>query len=170
MASEYVKKDNKYVPIGGKADIVDGKILKPSRWYIVENGEWAEVDFTDDIFSYVLSSKTGVKKVKTDNGDILFIVTDNEGNSAHGKTIKEARADLIYKVVAKFEGDVPESGMGKEWIGIYRAITGACSAGVRGFVESTGVDIDAIYTKQEIAELVKGRFGAEKFAEKAMIK
>jgi hypothetical protein len=28
---------------------------------------------------------------------------DENGNSAHGKTIKEARADLIYKNVAKFE-------------------------------------------------------------------
>ena len=166
MTSEYIEKDGNYVPVGGKADIVDGKILKPGCWYIVEKGEWVEVDFTDGVFSYVLSTKSGVKKVKTESGDVLFIVSDDNGNSAHGKTIEEARADLIYKVVAKFEGELPESAKGTEWIGIYRAVTGACSTGVRLFVESTGKSLDDTYTAKEIAELVKGKFGADKFAEK----
>jgi hypothetical protein len=30
MASEYIKKDNELVPVGGKADLVDGKLLKPN--------------------------------------------------------------------------------------------------------------------------------------------
>ena len=73
MASEYIKKDDELIPIGGKADIVDGKKIKAGSWYIVENAEWVEVDFTDGIFSRVISDKKGVKKVKTDNGDVLFI-------------------------------------------------------------------------------------------------
>jgi hypothetical protein len=40
MASEYIIKDGKSIPVGGKADLVDGKILKPNRSYIVEKGEW----------------------------------------------------------------------------------------------------------------------------------
>jgi hypothetical protein len=166
MASEYVKKDGKLIPIGGKADIVDGKKLKAGCWYIVEDGKWVEVDFSDNIFSRVISNKAGVKKVKTDDGKVLFVVHDENGNSAHGKTIKEAREDLVYKVVAKFDGVIPKSATGKEWIAIYRAVTGACGAGVRHFVESTGKSLDDSYTAKEIAKLVKGQYGGEKFAEK----
>ena len=166
MCSEYVKKDGNYIPVGGKADLVDGKKLKPNRWYIVEKAKWVEVDFSDGIFAYVLSNKAGVKKVKTEDGKILFVVHDDNGNSAHGKTIKEAREDLIYKAVAKFDGAIPKKATGKEWVGIYRAVTGACGAGVRMFVEQAGHNLDDIYTAKEIAKLVKGQYGAEKFAEK----
>lgn len=65
MASEYV--DNK--PVGGLAALVDGNTLKPQCWYIVEGGKWVEVDFTDRVFSYVLKTTNGVKKVRTD-GDV----------------------------------------------------------------------------------------------------
>jgi len=69
-------------------------------------------------------------------------------------------------VVAKFDGPIPKKATGKEWIGIYRAVTGACGAGVRMFVEETGSSLDDTYTAKEIAKLVKGRFGADAFAAK----
>src|ERR1035437_1048765 len=166
MASEYIKKDDKYIPIGGKTDLVDGKKLKPGLWYIVEAAKWVEVDFTDGVFSYVLSIRNGVKKLKTADGKILFVVHDDNGNSAHGATIAEARKDLVYRCVAKFDGAIPKSATGKEWVGIYRAVTGACGAGVRMFGERTRKNLDETYTAQDIASLVKGQFGAEKFAEK----
>ena len=166
MASEYVKKDNEFVPVGGKADIVDGKILKPNCWYIVKKSKWVEVDFTDGVFSYVLSNRKGIKKVKNEQGNVLYIVSDENGNSAHGETIAKAREDLIYKVVAKFDGELPKKATGKEWVGIYRAVTGACSAGVKGFVASKDIDLDATFTPKQIAKLVQGQFGAEAFAKK----
>ena len=166
MASEYIYKEKKLIPVGGKADIVDGKKLKPDCWYIVEGGNWVEVDFTDGVFSYVISNKKWIKKVKTEKGDILFIVSDDKGNSAHGKTIKEARQDLVFKSVAKFDGELPKSATGKEWIGIYRAVTGACATGVKLFVEKTGEDIEKSYTAKQIAKIVKGQYGSEKFLEK----
>ena len=166
MASEYIIKESKAIPVGGKADLVDGKILKPNCWYIVERGKWVEVDFTDNIFSYVLSNRAGVKKVKTEEGDVLYIVSDANGNSAHGVTIAKAREDLVYKVVAKFDGKIPKKATGKEWVGIYRAITGACSIGIKMFVEKTGKSLDDIYTATEIAKLVEGQYGAEQFAKK----
>ena len=163
MASEYTKDG---VPIGGKADIIDGKKLKAGSWYIVENSEWIEVDFTDNVFSYVLSNKKGVKKIKTESGNILYVVSDDKGNSAHGKTISEARKDLIYKVVDRSDVKIPKKATGKEWIGIYRAVTGACSAGVKNFVESTGKSLDDEYTAKQIAKMVQGQFGAEAFVKK----
>jgi hypothetical protein len=164
MASEYIIKDGKCIPVGGKADIVDGKILKADCWYIVENGKWVQVDFTDGIFSRVISNRKGVKKVKTDNGQILFVVSDDKGNSAHGETIAKAQEDLVYKVVAKFDGKIPKSATGKEWVGIYRAVTGACAAGVKMFVEEIGKSLDDVYTSEQILTLVQGKFGSEQFA------
>lgn len=149
-----------------KADIVDGEKLKANCWYIVEKKKWVEVDMSDGIFSRVISTKGRVKKVKTDEGKILFVAFDDNGNSAHGNTIKEARADLVYKVVAKFDGAIPKKATGKEWIGIYRAVTGACGAGVRMFVEKTGKSLDDTYTDKQIIKLIQGQYGAEKFAER----
>ena len=165
MASEYIRKDSEYIPIGGKADIVDGKKIKAGCWYIVENNKWVEVDFTDEIFARVVSNKKGIKRVKTDNGELLFIVSDDKGNSAHGKTIKEAREDLIYKIIADFDSEIPQCATGREWVGIYRAVTGACAAGVKLFAKETGTSLDNTYTSEEISILVKGRYGAEKFNE-----
>lgn len=164
LASEYIKKGPTYVPVGGRADLIDGKILKPNCWYIVEGGKWVEVDFTDGIFSYVLSQKGGVTKVRTDDGKILFIVRDSEGNAAHGATVKEARADLVYKRVAQFEGELPASATGEEWVGLYRAVTGACAAGVRSFVEEGKYDLSKTYTAQEIVRMTRGAYGADEFA------
>jgi hypothetical protein len=166
IASEYILEGDNFIPIGGRADIIDGKKLKPKRWYIVEGGEWVEVDFTDNIFSRVISVKSGVKKVRTEDGKILFIVSDDKGNSAHGETIAEARNDLIYKAVTKFEGEVPEQATGKEWVGIYRSITGACAVGVKMFVEKTGKSLNETYTAQEICDLVVGQYGGQEFSKK----
>ena len=95
-----------------------------------------------------------------------FLITDGNGNYAHGHTIKQAREDLVYKAVAKFDGKLPKKATGKEWVGIYRAVTGACGAGVRNFVEKTGKSLDDEYTAKQIAALVKGQYGADRFAEK----
>jgi len=162
MASEYMLRNGRYVPVGGKADLVDGKILKPGCWYIVEGGAWVEVDYTDGVFSRVLSTKGGVKKVKTDDGKVLFIVFDDQGNAAHGATIAEARKDLIYKVTAKFDGELPKSATGAEWVGLYRAVTGACAAGCRQFVESKNIDMEATYTLKQVLKLTDGAFNSEK--------
>ena len=163
MASEYIRKEGVLIPVGGKADLVDGKKLRPGCWYIVEGDEWVEVDFTDGIFSYVLSNKKGVRKVRTPEGTILFIVTDANGNSAHGETIAKAREDLVYKIVAKFDGKLPESATGKEWVGLYRAVTGACGAGVKQFIEGKNIDLEKNFTRMEVSKLVEGQFGEDEF-------
>ena len=166
MVSEYIKRDGKFIPIGGKADIVDGKKLKAGCWYIVEKGEWAEVDYTDGIFSRVISTRSGVKKVKTDNDEIMYIVTDGT-HSAHGKTIKEARDDLAFKSasrdVSQFKGmKLTEKKTPDEWAFVYRVVTGACQSGTKSFMTSKG-KLKAKYTLKEILEQTNGAYGAEQF-------
>jgi len=168
MASEYHEKDGKLIPVGGKADIIDDKKLKAQCWYIVEGGQWVEVDYTDDVFNRVVSTKGNVKKLKDDNGNFLYVVTDGE-KSAHGKTIKEARDSLVYKIKdrdkSRYEGlGLDQTFTVPEFIEMYRVITGACEYGVKAFVEGQS-KIKKKYTVQEIINLTKGQFGHNEFSE-----
>jgi hypothetical protein len=163
MCSEY-SEDGK--PLGGKADIIDGKNLKPNAWYIVEGGEWVEVDFTDGLFYRVLSTRGNVKKLKGDNGEIVFLVTDGD-KSAHGKTIKEARESLIYKIGnrdrSRYENvKTTDKFTVPEFIEMYRIITGACEYGVKSFINNQS-KVKKSYSVKEIIELTKGHYGHEEF-------
>ena len=118
----------------------------------------------DGILGRILSTRGNVKKIeKVGTKEILFVVADGNGNFSHGKTIKEAQDDLVYKVTASFDGNLPESATVSDWIGIYRAATGACSQGVKMFVQEKDIALDVVKTAKEIASEVEGRYGAEKF-------
>ncbi len=163
MCSEYDKNGK---PLGGMASIIDGKILKANSWYIVEGGKWVEVDFTDGVFSRVVSSKNGVKKVRNDNGDELYIVSSGEFN-AHGRTIKEAREALVYKTQSRDVSEyknMPKDTVKtpKEWAAIYHVTTGACIAGCENFIKSKG-KLKEKYTLSEIIEQTKGVYGYDRF-------
>jgi len=167
MASEYIKKDGKLVPIGGKADIVDGKKIKAGCWYIVENAAWIEVDFSDDIFSRVISTKGNVKKVKTDDGKIFYVASDDKGNHAHGDSIKNALDELAFKVgsrdVEQFRNMPKDTKKTpSDWALVYRMVTGACQSGTKMFVESKG-KLKSKYTLTEIIEQTRGAYGHDKF-------
>lgn len=97
--------------------------------------------------------------------EILYVVSDRNGNFSHGKTIKQARKDLVYKTIAKFDGTLPKKAAVKEWIGIYRVVTGACSVGVQMFVEKNSYDLEKIMTAKEVAEAIGNSYGATKFKE-----
>ena len=50
----------------------------------------------DGILAKIISTKDTVKKIIIwGKKETSYLVTDNEGNYAHGKTIKEAREDLV---------------------------------------------------------------------------
>jgi hypothetical protein len=164
MCSEYSQEG---VPLGGKADLVDGKILKPDCWYIVEGGEWVEVDFTDNLFHYVISTKGNVKKLKNIHGDTVYLVTDGE-HSAHGDTIKQARESLLFKKTdrdtSEYDGlSLDDKKTPMEWAVAYHVITGACEYGCKQFMKSK--KLKKQYTLREILEETKGAYGYEKFSE-----
>ena len=166
MCSEFNKEGK---PLGGKADIVDGVKIKSDTWYSVLDAKWTEVDLTDGIFSYVVSVKGSVKKLKNTNGELSYLVSDNEGNSAHGETIKDARDDLAFKLMSK---DVTQfknmplktTKTPQEWAKVYRAITGACQYGTKQFIESKD-KLKETYTLKEILEQTSGAYGSERFKE-----
>lgn len=116
----------------------------------------------DGIFCEVLCKKKNVWKVKI-GLKVQFIVYDGE-RYAHGETIEEARASLMYKIgirdTSAYKNLKKDSILTKEEaIKMYRVITGACEAGTRYFVEQNSDKIKEAMTVAEIIEITRGQYG-----------
>ena len=119
----------------------------------------------DGIFCEVVRKLKNAYKVKIGLAT-KYVVTDGV-NYAHGDTIKEARADLMYKIsdrdTSQYEDLSLDSVVTKEEaIKMYRAITGACEAGTKHFVGGLK-ELKPRYTIAEIIELTEEQFGATDF-------
>jgi hypothetical protein len=131
-----------------------------------QNGRYI---LADDIFSEVVNKRGGVWRLKNiGKSEIVYLVTDGEGRYAHGKTIKGAREDLIYKIADRDKSAYEGLGLNHEFtfqeaIEAYRVITGACAAGVKQFVSSQ--ERKDKYSVQEIIGITKGQYGHASFAE-----
>ena len=95
-------------------------------------------------------------------------MTDSKGKWAHGTTLADARADLIYKIGDRDTSEYASLTLDsvltfEQGIEAYRVITGACSLGTRGFVESLP-EVEKQYSIKEIIEITRGKYGNEKFA------
>ena len=126
----------------------------------------------DGIFSVIDSHHGNVYKVhKLGQEDKPFyLITDGDNHWAHGATIKEAKADLIYKINDRDTSEYEKLSLDdtlsyEKAIAAYRTITGACSAGTRDFIENRlPSPHKEEYTIKEIIDLTTGRYGNEKFA------
>lgn len=126
----------------------------------------------DDIFSVVDSHKGNVWRThRIGKDETLYVVTDGEGHYAHGKTLKEAKADLIYKINDRDTSaynslSLDDEVSFEEAIAMYRTITGACSAGTRDYVESRLPEPHKEkYTIREVIALTDGEYGSKKLKE-----
>ena len=126
----------------------------------------------DGIFSVIDSHHGNVYKVhKLGQEDKPFyLITDGDNHWAHGATIKEAKADLIYKINDRDTSEYEKLSLDdtlsyEKAIAAYRTITGACSAGTRDFIENRlpSPHKDK-YTIREIIKLTKNEYGGKKFA------
>lgn len=78
--------------------------------------------------------------------DKSYIVSDGKGNFAHGKTLKEAKNDLAYKLstrdLSDYENITLESELiFAEAVQFYRSVTGSCSEGTKEFVNQNKVKV-----------------------------
>jgi hypothetical protein len=120
----------------------------------------------DGIFTEILSKKGNVYKVREiGNKKEFFLVTDGNDNWSHGNTLQKAKEDLIFKLKSdpsNFKHLKMDSVLSiEDAIAAYRGITGACSTGVRMFIEK--IERKAEYTIEEICTVTKGQFGHERF-------
>ena len=125
----------------------------------------------DDIFSVVVSHRGNVYRVsQIGKTEITYLVTNGKGKFAHGKTIDEARKDLIYKIADRDKSEYETLALDsevtfEEAIEMYRVITGACSFGTRNFVENRLKVKKGKYTISEIIEITRGEYGNTVIAE-----
>ena len=123
----------------------------------------------DGILSKIISRKGDVYKViNYGESEVSWLIKDGDV-SAHGSTLKEARESLVYKRtdkdLSKYESmDIDTELSKNDCITMYRSITGACSYGVRSFVEGLEV-VKAKYKISELIELTKNRYGNDKLCE-----
>ena len=121
----------------------------------------------DGVLAKIVQTRGNVQRVIIEGKtDISYLVTDGEAYS-HGKTLKEARDGLLYKIGNRDTSQFKAWSLDKivtkrEAITAYRTITGACEGGVRAWMEQRQTP-DSLKVK-EIIDLTKGAYGAEQFA------
>ena len=131
------------------------------------NGKGSYI-LVDDRFSEVISQKHNIWKLKDiGKSNKYYLVSDGKGKYAHGNSIKEAKEDLIYKISNRDKSeykdiDINEKLPYAKCIEMYRVITGACSNGVRNFIESKGIKKDK-FSPLEIAKLTENNYRNEDF-------
>jgi hypothetical protein len=133
--------------------------------YVVDWGNYCKVD---GMFTEVISRKGPIWKVKN-KAEILYIVFDGSGRAAHGATIKEAKASLIYKITdrdtSRYTNLTLSSVLGfPQMVELYRVITGACAAGTRSFVESMQIE-QKDYSIKEVIKMTEGQYGNQSLVE-----
>lgn len=118
----------------------------------------------DGVLSEVVSHRGNVYRTRQIGAqDICYLVTDGTGKWAHGATLAEARADLVYKIgdrdTSRYAGLVLDSRVPfAQAVEMYRVITGACALGTKGFVQ--GLEkVKKSYTVSEIISITDGRYG-----------
>ena len=136
--------------------------------------EWNRKTYikVDGIFSEVISSKGNLYHIKQIGSEkIEYLVTDGQGKWAHGKTLQEAKADLLYKISnrdkSSYENLTLESELSfDEAVVCYRVITGACSAGTRNYIENRlPKPHKPKYTISEIIKLTENEYQGRAFAD-----
>ena len=136
--------------------------------------EWNDRSYikVDDMFTAIDSHHRNVYRVhKLNSSEQLYLVTDSENHWAHGRTLQEARADLIFKINDRDTSVYRNMSLNdtityEEAIAAYRTITGACAAGTRDFIENRlPKPHKDKYTVQEIIALTEKEYGGKKFSE-----
>ena len=132
-----------------------------------ENGKFIKAD---NIFGKIVEQKGNVYHVKLGKSEVnSYLVTDGEGHWSHGKTLEEAKDDLLYKISKRNKGDYKGLTLDSELsfedaITCYRVITGACLFGTMDFIDNRlGENKKGKYTINEIIELTEGEYGNDIF-------
>lgn len=119
----------------------------------------------------VINNRGNVYKIrKIARKEIEYLITDGNGNWAHGSTLEEAKEDLIFKVSDRRKSDYDNLTLDsvlpyEEAIQCYRVITGACSFGTRDFVTNRLKEKKSEYKISEIIYLTEGEYGHKSFME-----
>ena len=130
----------------------------------------------DGIRTGIISARGNVAKGFVLYNDLTtkpcYIVKDNNGTYAHGKTLKEAEKALRYKQLKimpiekriqlfreHFESD--KLYKGQEFYDWHHTLTGSCKMGRDSFCEEHGINLESEYTVKDFVELTENSYGGE---------
>jgi hypothetical protein len=146
-------------------------------WYLNGDTSLGEHIIADKILSKVISKKkindgTLYRVYNYTNKGISSIpsyLIEIDGIYAHGSSIKDAKDSLVYKMADRDTSAYTDMTLDTtytipEAIKMYRTITGACSAGVKMFVENTD-NVPDIISVKDILGVTRGRYGHKKLKE-----
>ena len=124
--------------------------------------------FADGILTELISHKGNLYKTKRIGRDEILWVAKDGSNYAHGKTSREALAELRFKTEKRDISQYKNMPLDTvkttyEWSLIYRAVTGACKAGSDMFIEQNAEKKK--YTLAEILDATKNAYGWKTFKE-----
>ncbi len=110
--------------------------------------------------------KNEVFKVENFNKEQSFVIKNGDIFS-HGKTLDDAKNDLKYKLAARdtsqfLKWNLTDKKLVDDLIIAYRAITGACTFGVKDFIEKQGKMKDK-YSIDEVIEMTENAYGGKEF-------
>jgi hypothetical protein len=125
----------------------------------------------DRILTEVIHKRGNVYRVRKIHSTKEFYLVTNGETHAHGETLKQAKADFEFKLIAERLKKDPIKEDTIITIQYYRIVTGACEMGVRNWINSvfTGKDKDhvllsGIKAKDLLPLLEKNNaYGYEKF-------
>jgi hypothetical protein len=122
--------------------------------------------YADGILAEIIGRKNNVYKVRIAGRTEIFYCIKYGHTYSHGKTIREAKKDLIYKISnrdkSRFKAWKLDTTVNlKDAIESYRVITGACEIGTKSFVNT--IKTKAQYTVKEIIEITIGQFGNDAY-------
>ncbi len=128
-----------------------------------QNGKYRVVD---DIFCEVIKQHKNIIEVKIQNKK-AYIFTKN-GVNAHGKTIKQAYRDWLFKTSDRDVKQYEDLTLTTEkdlnyWVVCYRTITGACSFGTENFLENNKEKYKNKMTLAEVFTATEGQYGHNTF-------
>ena len=147
------------------------RLLKETEYYCLVHKNFYPVDISDGIKTIKISEKKrqGIIIIRglsfNDYKTEVYVVKDGE-LSAHGKNLKQAMDDLIYKKtkteeIGKIVKEIQQTK--KVNRAQYRAITGACQFGTEQFcIEHNIQDLEEI-NLEELRKILINDYGAKKF-------
>ncbi len=127
---------------------------------------WKDGKFVkaDGIFTEVVSKKGNVYRVKKLHSQKEFYLVTDGTTHSHGDTLKQAKEDFRFKLIAeKLKAD-PIKPNTKITMQYYRIVTGACEAGCKMFIEQNKLSKKENTAKELLPILEKNNaYGLERF-------
>ncbi len=130
-----------------------------------QNGKYRKID---GMFCEVINQHKNIIEVKIQNKK-AYIFTKN-GVNAHGRTIKQAYRDWLFKTSDRDVKQYENLTLTTEkdlnyWIVCYRTITGACSFGTENFLENNKEKYKDKMTLKEVFKATEWQYGHNTFRE-----